>query len=114
MAKRNKQLRSQCDFELVMDIIGGKWKGMIIYHLLKGPKRFTELKRLMPTITQRMLTLQLRELEKDRIVQRDIFAEVPVRVEYSVTHIGKSLENLFSKINEWGKFYKNNDSTLTQ
>ncbi len=106
MAKRNKELRQKCDFELTMDLIGGKWKGIIIYHLFKGSKRFSELRRLLPEITQRMLTLQLRELESSKIVLRTIFAEVPVRVEYQLTPLGKALETAFSKINEWGKLYK--------
>lgn len=106
MAKRNKTLRKKCDFELTMDIIGGKWKGIVIYHLFKGPKRFSELKKLLPEITQRMLTLQLRELEKDNIVSRKVFAEVPPKVEYSLTEIGKQLNTAFHEINAWGKLYK--------
>lgn len=106
MPKRNKELRQRCDFELTMDLISGKWKGIIIYHLFKGSKRFSELRRLLPEITQRMLTLQLRELEASKIVLRTVFAEVPARVEYRLTPIGKSLETAFSKINEWGKLYK--------
>ena len=106
MPKRNKQLREKCDFELTMDLIGGKWKGIIIYHLFKGPQRFSELRRLLPEITQRMLTLQLRELEKSKIVSRKVFGEVPARVEYSLTMIGNHLESAFAKINEWGKRYK--------
>lgn len=107
MPKRNKQLRQKCDFELTMDLIGGKWKGIIIYHLFKGEKRFSELRRLLPEITQRMLTLQLRELEKTKIVSRKVFAEVPARVEYSLTPVGQALKIAFDKINDWGKLYKN-------
>ena len=107
MPKRNTQLRNKCDFELTMDIIGGKWKGVVIYHLFKGEKRFVELRQLMPEITQRTLTRQLRELEHDKIVARKVFAEVPPRVEYSLTEIGKALDSAFAKINEWGAFYKN-------
>lgn len=106
MPKRNEALRERCDFELTMDLIGGKWKGIIIYHLFKGSKRFSELRRLLPEITQRMLTLQLRELESSKIVLRTVFAEVPARVEYCLTPVGKSLKTAFSKINEWGKLYK--------
>lgn len=106
MPKRNIKLRQQCDFELTMDIIGGKWKGMIIYYLFKEPKRFIELRRLLPDITQRMLTLQLRQLEKDQIVIRKVYAEVPPKVEYSLTEIGKALHTAFNKINEWGALYK--------
>lgn len=106
MPKRNTALRNHCDFELTMDIIGGKWKGIILHHLFLGTKRFIELKNLMPTITPRMLTLQLRELEKDKIISRKIYAEVPLRVEYSVTPVGKALETAFAEINQWGKLYK--------
>ncbi len=106
MPKRNAELRNYCDFELTMDIIGGKWKGIIVHHLFSGSKRFLELKRMMPQITQRMLTLQLRELEKDNIISRKVYAEVPARVEYSLTEIGRKLETAFEKINEWGKLYK--------
>ncbi len=106
MPKRNIQLRTLCDFEHTMDVIGGKWKGIIIYHLFKGPKRFIELRTLLPDITQRVLTLQLRELEADKIVMRKVYAEVPPKVEYSLTQIGQELNIAFAKINEWGKQYK--------
>ena len=106
MPKRNKELRQKCDFELTMDLIGGKWKGIIIYHLFKGAKRFSELKRLLPEITQRMLTLQLRELENSKIVIRTVFAEVPVRVEYKLSPVGQSLRAAFEEINQWGVLYK--------
>src|SRR5579872_454441 len=106
MAKRNKELRQKCDFELTMDLIGGKWKGIIIYHLFKGSKRFSELKRLLPEITQRMLTLQLRELENSKIVIRTVFPEVPVRVEYKLSQAGQSLQAAFDEINKWGVLYK--------
>lgn len=106
MPKRNKALRQKCDFELTMDLIGGKWKGIIIYHLFKGSKRFSELRRLLPEITQRMLTLQLRELESSKIVIRTVFPEVPVRVEYKLSTLGLSLQAAFDEINKWGMLYK--------
>ncbi len=108
MPKRNTQLRQKCDFELTMDLIGGKWKGIIIYHLFYGTKRFSELKRVLPEITQRMLTLQLRELENDKIIVRTVISESKIRVEYSLTPIGEALKTAFDKINEWGKLYKSN------
>lgn len=102
MAKRNKKLRSQCPFEAAMDIIGSKWKGAILYELLKGPKRFNELKRTISGITQRMLSQQLRALEEDKLILRKVSTQIPVKVEYSLTTIGKSLEPAFSKLIEWG------------
>ncbi|MEJ9148907.1 winged helix-turn-helix transcriptional regulator, partial [Bacillus thuringiensis] len=80
-----------CPVEAMVEVIGGKWKGVILYHLLDGTKRFNELKRLKPNITQRMLTLQLRELEADGIIHREVYREVPPKVEYSLTELGESL-----------------------
>lgn len=105
MAKRNQSLKNQCVFELTMDIIGGKWKGIIIHQLFKGTKRFAELKKFLPDITARMLTLQLRELEADKIVCRTVYAEVPPRVEYSLTDFGNALKPTFTEISAWGKSY---------
>ena len=73
----------------MVEVIGGKWKGVILYHLLDGTKRFNELKRLKPNITQRMLTLHLRELEADGIIHREVHREVPPKVEYSLTELGE-------------------------
>lgn len=111
MPKRNQSLRVHCDFELTMDIVGGKWKGLVIYHLFKGTKRFVELKQLIPMITSRMLTLQLRELEADEIILRKVHPEVPPRVEYSLTPIGAALQPAFKSINEWGALYKTSPKT---
>ena len=95
-----------CPVETTLNIIGGKWKGVILYHLLSGKKRFNELRRKLPNITQRMLTLQLRELESDGIVKRTVYAEVPPRVEYELTDLGKSMENIIMEILYWGKNYQ--------
>jgi len=83
-------------------VIGGKWKSVIIYHLLDGKKRFNELKKLNLGITQRMLTLQLRELEADGIVHREVYPVVPPKVEYSLTDFGRSLEPIILLMREWG------------
>ena len=89
MEKRPRECtEGTCPVETTLKIIGGKWKAMIIYHLLGEKKRFNELKRMMPDITHRMLTLQLRELEEDNILTRTVFAEVPPRVEYDLTALG--------------------------
>ncbi|PEL35290.1 MarR family transcriptional regulator [Bacillus toyonensis] len=90
-----------CPVEAMVEVIGGKWKGVILYHLLDGTKRFNELKRLKPHITQRMLTLQLRELEADGIIHREVYREVPPKVEYSLTELGESLRPMILLMMEW-------------
>lgn len=94
-----------CPVELTLSVIGGKWKGMILYHLLSGTKRFNELRRLMPDITQRVLTLQLRELEQDGIVHREVYKVVPPKVEYSLTPFGETLKPLVLSMQQWGERY---------
>lgn len=91
-----------CPVEACFEVIGGKWKGVILFHLLGGTKRFNELMRLVPGVTQRMLTRQLRELEDDGIVARKVYAEVPPRVEYSLTEFGRTLEDLLQHLQRWG------------
>lgn len=91
-----------CPVEGTVDVIGGKWKSVIIFHLLDGTKRFNELKRLNSGITQRMLTLQLRELEADGIVHREVYPVVPPKVEYSLTDFGFSLKPIVVMMREWG------------
>ncbi len=99
---------TECSVELALKIIGGKWKGIIIYNLLKGKMRFNELQKLMPKITHRMLTLQLRELEKDLIVKRTVYPVVPPKVEYELTDLGKTLSPVIKEIRQWGNIYKEN------
>ncbi|SMC20075.1 transcriptional regulator, HxlR family [Clostridium acidisoli DSM 12555] len=96
-----------CPVETALNIIGGKWKGVIIYRLLDGKKRFNELNRMLPKITHRMLTLQLRELERDGIVKRTVYAEVPPKVEYELTNFGLSIKPIISAIYNFGVEYKN-------
>ncbi len=92
-----------CPVEATLEKIGGKWKGIILYHLLERTYRFGELRRTMPGITQNMLTKQLRELEGDGLIQRKVYAEVPPKVEYSVTETGESLREIIMKMRDWGK-----------
>jgi len=94
-----------CPVEAALEAIGGKWKGVILYHLQGEPIRFNELRRLIPDISQRMLTRQLREMESDQIVYRKIYAEVPPKVEYSLTDFGKTLLPILSALQEWGSKY---------
>lgn len=96
-----------CEKELTLAVIGGKWKMLILWHLGKeGTKRFNELKKLIPGITQRMLVTQLRELESDFIVHREVYPVVPPKVEYSLTPQGESLMPILENMYEWGKTYK--------
>ena len=104
MKHKNYRCSFGCAVEAAIEAIGGKWKGVILYHL-DTTKRFNELRRLMPAVTQRMLTRQLRELEKDGIVQRTVYAEVPPRVEYSLTEFGKTLQPIMAELEKWGSKY---------
>jgi DNA-binding HxlR family transcriptional regulator len=94
-----------CPVEACLEVVGGKWKGVILFHLLGGTKRFNEMSRLVPGITQRMLSRQLRELEADRIVERKVYPEVPPRVEYSLTEFGRTLEPILRTLQQWGAQY---------
>lgn len=89
--------------EATLEVIGGKWKPIILCHLGNGPIRTGELKRQIPTITQKMLTQQLRELEEDRIVDRKVYNQVPPKVEYSLTEEGKSLREILVAMSVWGE-----------
>lgn len=106
---KTKRMRRQnythygCPVEAALDVIGNKWKGIILFHLLGGTKRFSELKRLIPHVTQRVLTLQLRELESDKVVNRQVYPQVPPKVEYSLTEFGQSLKPILLALREWGE-----------
>ncbi|WP_411343757.1 winged helix-turn-helix transcriptional regulator [Paenibacillus sp. WLX1005] len=89
--------------EVTLEIIGGKWKSVILYHLTEGEKRYNELKRLIPNISQKMLTQQLRELERDDVVIRHDYGEVPPRVEYSLSAYGESLIEVLDFFCHWGE-----------
>ncbi|MDN4524603.1 winged helix-turn-helix transcriptional regulator [Fictibacillus fluitans] len=98
-----KKNPEQCQVVVALDMIVGKWKPVIIQHLLNGDVlRFNELRRLMPDITQRMLTLHLRELEEQDIVQRKVYPQIPPKVEYSITEYGRSLEMVMDAMHKWG------------
>lgn len=94
-----------CPVEVTVDVAGGKWKPLIIYHLLPGTKRFGELRRIIGDVSQRSLTMQLRQLELDGIVDRQVFAEVPPRVEYSLTPFGQTLGPVLIAMKEWGEAF---------
>ena len=96
---------SCCPVVNTLDIIGGKWKVLILYYLNGETRRFNELQRLLAGITQRMLTLQLRELENDGIVHRKVYPQVPPKVEYSLTEFGRTLMPVIEAMHHWGEQY---------
>lgn len=96
-----------CYFELTLQVLGGKWKPIILYHLSRQPiMRFSELRKTIPNVTERMLTKQLRELEKDGLLLRTVYREVPPKVEYSLTPLGTSLIPILMQLREWGVQYE--------
>ncbi len=111
---RNYNWKTGCDVEATLSVIGGRWKPILVCHLLSGPKRFGQLKRLTPNATERMITLQLRELEADGVVSREVFREVPPRVEYDVTEYGRSLEPILVAMQAWGREFKAKHIALEQ
>lgn len=95
-----------CPIETTLEVLGGKWKGMVLHRLIFGTLRFGELRRMLPHVTQRMLTRQLRELERDGVIRRRVYAEVPPRVEYSLSEFGLSLKPILLMMGEWGAAYQ--------
>lgn len=92
----------RCPVATTLDVIGGRWKPTILFHLKDRPRRFNELRRLMPDITQRMLTLQLRALEADGIVDRTVHAQVPPHVDYRLSRYGRTLGPILDAMERWG------------
>ena len=98
----------RCDIELTLEIIGGKWKALILWELHKQSTiRFNEFRRLIPEITQKMLTQQLKDLESNLIVKKKIYPQVPPMVEYSLTELGIELVPILDSMDKWGKIYVN-------
>ncbi len=94
-----------CCASLTMGVIGGKWKTVILFHLMEGTLRYSELRKCMPTVTERTLSLQLQALEEDGVVQRKVFHQKPpLRVEYSLTDFGKTLIPVIQAITDWGDY----------
>jgi DNA-binding HxlR family transcriptional regulator len=105
-----------CPVESTLKVIGGRWKVLILRELFQGVKRFGELHRALNGITQKMLTQQLREMEADGIVHREVYLQVPPKVEYSLTTLGESLKPLVEEMHKWGIHHLNeqNQEPLTQ
>lgn len=104
-APNTRAPNTQCPVLEALAVIGGKWKVVILYHLNNRVARFSELKRAIPGVTQKMLTQQLRELERDGLVARKVYPEVPPRVEYSQTALGKTLQPVLKTVCDWGSAY---------
>ncbi|WP_073315344.1 winged helix-turn-helix transcriptional regulator [Aquimarina spongiae] len=100
-----------CCASLTMGIIGGKWKTVILFHLMHGTLRYSELRKQMPTVTERTLSLQLKTLEEDGIINRKVYtSKPPLKVEYSLTDFGKTLIPIVQSIADWGDFVLENYS----
>jgi DNA-binding HxlR family transcriptional regulator len=114
----NKEFKESV--ELTLKVIGGKWKPVILCHLMESKKRFGELKKEMPEITPKMLTQQLREMEQDGIIDRKVYSQVPPKVEYSLTEYGRSTTELLHAMSQWGSQHRkrmnqnSNDKLHTQ
>ncbi|UPK72922.1 winged helix-turn-helix transcriptional regulator [Chitinophaga filiformis] len=89
-----------------LDLIGGRWKPAILWALLEGKLRYSELKKNIPDVSERILVLQLRELEKDGLIKRLVYAEVPPRVEYELTNDGQSMKQMLQIISDWGNVHR--------
>lgn len=111
MRPRIDEVAEECTVEAALEVIGGKWKLVILRHLLDGTRRFGELDKALHGITPRMLTRQLRELETDGLVRRTVYPQVPPKVEYSVTDIGESLRAITDQLEQWGHSYRKRDRT---
>lgn len=103
--QQNKRVYN-CSFELTLDIIGGKWKPIILYYIGENKTiRYGELRRCIQSINERMLTRQLRELENDGLIHREVYREVPPKVEYSLTDMGQSIMQILYQLKDWGISY---------
>jgi DNA-binding HxlR family transcriptional regulator len=103
-----------CPVTAALEVIGGKWKPVILYQLRNGPIRFGALRRIVPRATQKMLTQQLRELESDGVIDRTVHAVVPPKVEYSLSKYGETLKPLLLSMCEWGKKHRSRTTQKTQ
>ena len=106
------QLTDNCPVEATLELIGGKYKTLILWHLSEGKLRFSELRRVIQTATPKMLTQQLRELEANKLISREVFPVVPPKVEYSLTELGKSLMPILVAMRDWGAGYMRKNKNM--
>ncbi|MFR8035404.1 MAG: winged helix-turn-helix transcriptional regulator [Lachnospiraceae bacterium] len=109
-AQAEKKELSACPVETTLTLIGDKWKVLILRDLMPGTKRFGELKKSIGSVSQKVLTAQLRDMEKNGLLTRTVYAEVPPRVEYTLTDLGKSLKPILDAMWDWGQEYKTKNS----
>ncbi|TMA66426.1 MAG: helix-turn-helix transcriptional regulator [Deltaproteobacteria bacterium] len=100
-----KARETNCPAEFTLAMIGGRWKIPLIFHLLAGAKRFSELSRELTGVSQKMLTQQLREMERNGLVERKVYAQVPPKVEYALTSLGRSLKPVVDAMCQWGELH---------
>ncbi len=112
MVINNKEIN--CPVEITLEVIGGQWKVLILRELFKGVKRFCELHRVIHGITQKMLTQQLRTMEKHGIIHREVYPQVPPKVEYSLTSLGKSLKPIIDSMHEWGAKHSKEQTIISK
>ncbi|OOG21489.1 transcriptional regulator [Thioalkalivibrio denitrificans] len=98
-------LQEECPVRAALDIVRGRWKPSILYQLKDRPRRYSELQNALPRISPQALTTQLKQLEADGLVERDVYAEVPVRVEYRLSDFGATLSDVMDSLEDWGKSY---------
>ena len=104
-----KQSKMDCPAETTLKVIGGRWKILILYHLFQGVKRFSEIKSSINGISQKVMTQQLREMERDGIIHREVYPQVPPKVEYSLTPLGESLKPVIEEMCKWGLMFENGE-----
>ncbi len=105
MERKVYDCQAGCPVESTLQIIAGKWKSVIIYHLMAGTKRFNDLQKEMSDCSRRMLALQLKELQDDHVVTKRVYPTVPVKTEYSLTEFGHTLEPVVTAMEQWGQMY---------
>ena len=114
MRKQRHAVYGNCPVEAALDIIGGKWKAILIFHILDGTKRFSDFGRLLPGLSPRILTTQLRELEADGVIARTVYPQVPPKVEYSITPFGQTLQPMLHELALWSDMHVKPRLALTR
>jgi DNA-binding HxlR family transcriptional regulator len=98
-----EESKYECPFEIALELIAGKWKGLILWYLCERTYRYSDLRREIPGITQKMLTQNLRLFEKKGLISRKVYPQIPPKVEYSITELGKEVQPILFKLQDWGR-----------